>query len=775
MEKNSQSRNVRPALGLLLSLALALTLAIGPALGAAQRPEPAAPEELTADGWLIERIDDPKLFYDMSDRSLALDSKNRPHIAYGGDHLYYAWNDGTQWNFMTVDAEYGVGQSASLSVDRNDRPHISYYDQVNGRLKYAHYDGANWLIEVVDTSPLAVSLDEWAAQAEPTLLENRLQDDLRPWETEALLAPLAPDRLKPGVGRYNSIATSAANAPTIAYYDAVNGDLRVARRTGSGWEITVVEGTKEDTGKYVSLAIDVNNHLHVSYLDDSNESLKYAYYDGSWTTETVDSDGVGAYTSIAVESEDALPQISYYDFFEGDLMYASPRTTGTWRIDRVDQSGNTGLYSSITLDSNDHPHIAYYDESAGDMKYAYYDGTSWNTERLYTTGNVGLWPSIALTPDDLVRVSYYSASAAELKYAAQDSDGDWPSTPTRLDEARDVGKASSLNVDQFGRPQVTYLDDTRDDLYYAWFDAAQPKWVIGPLVSEDSVGLYSSIDTFGGVPQVAYYDSSAADLRLLRAQGSAWISETVDSPSSESVDAGLYASLRLTSAGNPRIAYYDSTNGDLKFASRDGTSSWQITRLDGVENDLGRYVSMALNGADAPFISYYDVEKGNLKVAVKDIDWVRQVVDGEINNKDVGRYSSIAMGAGDFPGIAYYNVTDKDLMYAQLVQNVGWQVETVDAAGDVGQFASLGYDAAGTAYIAYYDATNQNLKIAVRKNGVWTTGALDTYGNVGQYASLYVDAAGSPHITYYDATSGDLKYARGYSSSFGLYLPLISK
>jgi len=36
--------------------------------------------------------------------SFALDSSDRPHIAYGGDHLYYAYFDGTQWQYEVVDS-----------------------------------------------------------------------------------------------------------------------------------------------------------------------------------------------------------------------------------------------------------------------------------------------------------------------------------------------------------------------------------------------------------------------------------------------------------------------------------------------------------------------------------------------------------------------------------------------------------------------------------------------------------------------------------------------
>jgi len=39
-------------------------------------------------GWLVECVDCPKYFSNMTDRSLRLDAAGHPHIAYGGDHLY---------------------------------------------------------------------------------------------------------------------------------------------------------------------------------------------------------------------------------------------------------------------------------------------------------------------------------------------------------------------------------------------------------------------------------------------------------------------------------------------------------------------------------------------------------------------------------------------------------------------------------------------------------------------------------------------------------------
>ncbi len=85
----------------------------------------------------------------MGDRSLRVDAAGRPHIAYGGDHLYYAWHDGTAWHFETADAAPGVGQYASLALDGAGQPHIAYYDSVARDLRYARRDASGWVVQVV--------------------------------------------------------------------------------------------------------------------------------------------------------------------------------------------------------------------------------------------------------------------------------------------------------------------------------------------------------------------------------------------------------------------------------------------------------------------------------------------------------------------------------------------------------------------------------------------------------------------------------------------------
>ena len=78
--------------------------------------------------------------------SLALDSSDQPRIAYydeGNGALMYANYNGSWLKRRIVPAYYSSGQYASLYVDQNngDLPHIAHYDSDNGTLEYAVYVG----------------------------------------------------------------------------------------------------------------------------------------------------------------------------------------------------------------------------------------------------------------------------------------------------------------------------------------------------------------------------------------------------------------------------------------------------------------------------------------------------------------------------------------------------------------------------------------------------------------------------------------------------------
>lgn len=77
------------------------------------------------------------------------------------------------------------------------------------------------------------------------------------------------------------------------------------------------------------------------------------------------------------------------------------------------------------------------------------------------------------------------------------------------------------------------------------------------------VGLYTSIavNSFNK-PYISYYDYSNHDLKYAYRDGGWWHKAWVDKVG----DVGLYTSIALDSGNIPHISYYDLTNGDLKYA-----------------------------------------------------------------------------------------------------------------------------------------------------------------------------------------------------------------
>src|SRR4030042_1342508 len=88
---------------------------------------------------------------------------------------------------------------------------------------------------------------------------------------------------------------------------------------------------------------------------------------------------------------------------------------------------------------------------------------------------------------------------------------------------------------------------------------------------------------------------------------SPWWIQVVDSAD----NVGYYSSIALDFNGNPHVAYSDSSNWDLKYASWSG-SGWRIQVVDSI-GKVGTFPSLAFDSSGNPHISYFDDENANLK------------------------------------------------------------------------------------------------------------------------------------------------------------------
>jgi hypothetical protein len=91
-----------------------------------------------------------------TDLDIAVDAQGVPHISYhayngnGIDELRYATRVAGVWNIANVDATNDdVGKYNAIDIDSQGRPHVTYYNETQQKLKYAVKSGI-WMPENAD-------------------------------------------------------------------------------------------------------------------------------------------------------------------------------------------------------------------------------------------------------------------------------------------------------------------------------------------------------------------------------------------------------------------------------------------------------------------------------------------------------------------------------------------------------------------------------------------------------------------------------------------------
>lgn len=354
--------------------------------------------------------------------------------------------------------------------------------------------------------------------------------------------------------------------------------------------------------------------------------------------------------------------------------------------------------------------------------------------------------------------------------------------------AGDVGRYTSIAAGVSNSLHISYFDSTNWDLKYAFYDSEDNFWrtsIIDNLTKPATIpdGLHTSIatDPRNGNPRIAYYNANSQDLKFAKYVGSGgncgqsldWKCQTIASTG----NVGSYPSIVIDSAGLAHVSYFEwatfPTYGYLNYGKEQANGTWQFQRIQ--SGGVGYYSSIDVDSTNTPAISYYDSINGDLKYARKQTtgancgssQWKCETVDSTNN---VGLYTSLEFDVFDTPHISYLDFTNADFKYAKRVAGGcgggAWACSTVRSAGSVGHYSSLTISSANIIYVSYYDATNADLNLAWKKptDTFWYSVVVDSVGTVGSYSSLVLDSSGARSISYYDKTNGDLKFAKNVSS-----------
>ena len=316
---------------------------------------------------------------------LAYDNDGVLHIVYYDllDHaLKYVTRqtDGTLSTPQIVDTSGNdVGGQASIAIDSHGRPGVAYFDGTAGDLRFAHFDGASWDVQIVDS--------------------------------------------RGSVGLYPSLAYDADDHAAISYFRKSSGDLRVARETAmpNTWDIAAVDVT-EVVGRSTDIQYNEDTgELAVAYEDCTHGWLKIARNvgggsgGGAWSTSVVDAFTNGVtHTSLAFDKLDQ-PAISYYDIDRADLKF-SHFAGGLWSSQRIASKGAQGLYTQLYFTADGLANIVYYNRKNNVVVKVTGDIPNWSAKQLQTNG--GRYIALAKSPlDGLTSYTWFEPGVAKLRVA----------------------------------------------------------------------------------------------------------------------------------------------------------------------------------------------------------------------------------------------------------------------------------------------------------------------------------------------------------------------
>ncbi|MDO9043744.1 MAG: chitobiase/beta-hexosaminidase C-terminal domain-containing protein [Methanobacteriaceae archaeon] len=375
--------------------------------------------------WVVESVAKSAGHYN----SLILDSTGNPRIAYHDDYygdLRYAMRIGpNDWKNVIVDNSTHVGSWNSLTLNSQGNPQISYILQ-DGGLKYAQWNGINWIYEILDNS---------TAQGTNMVLDY-------------------------------------TGNPQIAYLDTINQVLKLAYKdqNSSAWNIQNINITS-GVSPWISLAMDSlgvpqiaysngNGYLNYAYLNPIAAKINSTPESGSYKSPvslilTPDKNGTIYYTTDGSDPRNSSSRLEYV----GPVNVSTEGNT----IVKFAAIGNYSYWKNVwsdvytknyTLDTHA-PSVASDVPSGNYNTYKYVKITSSDSSTIYytTDGSNPVTSPTKIKYTSAIKISKQGTNS--LKYSAVDSVGNWAAVNTKTYQL--AFPTASLTVSNKGTGKISLI------------------------------------------------------------------------------------------------------------------------------------------------------------------------------------------------------------------------------------------------------------------------------------------------------------------------------
>jgi hypothetical protein len=456
------------------------------------------------------------------------------------------------WTIVAVDSADDVGKWTSIAVAPRNGFSIAaaYYGVTNSELRFAmSVDGddpttpddwaVDWIqrggdagthtdIAYAPRNPLGAALPRW-------FISYRDIDgaDLRFAIVEDAITGLEKDvhivDSDGDVGAWSSIAVVDA-MPVIAYLDATNGAIRLARgleaapRATDQWEIETLAGDVGANAGFTSMALppcgpeDTGDfgrvEAAVAYVDAAAGEIRFAYdarAAGSWYSHRVH-EAPRALRYGTVLADDGRAAIVYGDPRAGTLEVARARVDAPGRVEdwgtEVIHTGVDPIYVSAAI-VDGRVVAAFFDRVTQTLRFR---GAPSGSEASHVVADRGKFATMALIGGNPT-VAYFDEPARALRLARASSPlpgstAEW----TISDIATDIGIADGVSLAELdGAPIVHYADDFAG--YYAAANVPEPAspadWTVHDMgIPSSTTVTPSRLIVTGGRPAVVHRDAN---------------------------------------------------------------------------------------------------------------------------------------------------------------------------------------------------------------------------------------------------------------------------